>query len=399
MKPIYLDNAASTEIDKSVKEEMQKCEEIYFNPSSFHDLGSEAKSILDNCRQKAAEILNCKSQEIIFTSGGTESINLAIKGAAFANKSKGNHIITSKIEHHAVLNTCKYLEKQGFKVTYLDVDKYGLVDLEKLKKEITKDTILISIIYANNEIGTIQNISEIGTIAKEKNIIFHTDACQAYLLELDVNKLNCSLLTLNSIKIHGPKGSGLLYKRQGTRLEPLIHGGEQEFNLRSGTENLQAIIGFVKALEISQENKNEIIKYLSKLQNKLLNGLLKIPDTKLNGPISGGIGTLGSDYKSLLRLPNNVNISFKNLESETLILHLNDNNIYVSSGSACSSSKLSVSHVIKALSITENYARGTLRFTLSKFNTEEEIDFVIKKATEIIENLRKNKLGVLLERV
>ena len=366
MKPIYLDNAASTKIDQSVKEELQKYEEIYYNPSSFHDLGSEAKNILDDCRRKVSQILNCTSSEIIFTSGGTESINLAVKGTAFANKLKGNHIITTKIEHHAVLNTCKYLEK--------------------LEKAITKETILISVIYANNEIGTIQNISEIGKIANKNNIIFHTDACQAYLLDLDVNKLNCSLLTLNSNKMHGPKGAGLLYVKKGIKLEPLIHGGEQEFGLRSGTENLLSIIGFAKALEISQENKTEIIKNLSKLQNKLIEGLLKIPDTKLNGSL-------------ISRLPNNVNISFKNLESETLILHLNDNNIFVSSGSACASSKLNVSHVIKALNIHENYARGTLRFTLSKFNTEEEIDFVIKKLAEIISSLKKIKMGVLLERV
>jgi len=386
MKPIYLDNAASTKIDQLVKEELQKYEEIYYNPSSFHDLGSEAKNILDDCRRKVSQILNCTSSEIIFTSGGTESINLAVKGTAFANKLKGNHIITTKIEHHAVLNTCKYLEKQGFKITYLDVDKEGLINLEKLEKAITKETILISVIYANNEIGTIQNISEIGKIANKNNIIFHTDACQAYLLDLDVNKLNCSLLTLNSNKMHGPKGAGLLYVKKGIKLEPLIHGGEQEFGLRSGTENLLSIIGFAKALEISQENKTEIIKNLSKLQNKLIEGLLKIPDTKLNGSL-------------ISRLPNNVNISFKNLESETLILHLNDNNIFVSSGSACASSKLNVSHVIKALNIHENYARGTLRFTLSKFNTEEEIDFVIKKLAEIISSLKKIKMGVLLERV
>ncbi len=355
---------------------MQQYEDIYFNPSSFHDLGSISKKILENCRQKAAKILSCSSQEIVFTSGGTESNNLAVKGVAFANKFKGSHIITTKIEHDSVLNSCKYLEKQGFKVTYLDVDKEGLVDLEKLKTTITKETILISVIYANNEIGTIQNISEIGKIAKEKNIVFHTDACQAYLLDLDVNKINVSLLTLNSSKMHGPKGAGLLYIKKGTKIDALIHGGEQEFNLRSGTENLQAIIGFAKALEISQEAKEQTINHLTNLRNKLMKNILEISETKLNG--------------SKLRLPNNVNISFKGLESEALILHLNDHGIYVSSGSACSSSKIDVSHVIKALRVPEDYARGTLRFTLSKYNTEEEIDYTIKILNELIENLKPN---------
>lgn len=360
---------------------MQQYEDIYFNPSSFHDLGSEAKKILENCRSKAADLLNASSHEIVFTSGGTESNNLAIKGVAFANKFKGNHIITTKIEHDSILNSCKYLEKQGFKVTYLDVDKNGLIDLEKLKSVITKETILISVIYANNEIGIIQNISEIGKISQEKNIIFHTDACQAYLLNLDVKKLNVSLLTLNSSKMHGPKGAALLYVKKGTKIDPLIHGGEQEFNLRSGTENLQTIIGFTKAFEISQENKEQTAKYLTDLRDKLIKNLLQIPDSRLNGHPD-------------LRLPNNVNVSIKGLESEALILHLNDHNIYVSSGSACSSNKIGISHVIKALKVPEEYARGTLRFTLSKYNTEEEIDYVSKMLIEIVKNLRPKLIEV-----
>ncbi len=360
---------------------MQHYEDIYFNPSSFHDLGSEAKNILENCRSRIAKLLNASSQEIVFTSGGTESNNLAIKGVAFANKFKGNHIITTKIEHDSILNSCKYLEKQSFKVTYLDVDKFGLVDLEKLKSAITKETILISVIYANNEIGTIQNISEIGNIAKEKNILFHTDACQAYLLNLDIQKLNISLLTLNASKMHGPKGAGLLYVKKGTKIDPIIHGGEQEFDLRSGTENLQAIIGFAKAFELSQENKEQAIKKLTILRDKLIKNLLEIPDVKLNG-------------HPTLRLSNNVNVSIKGLESETLILHLNDQGIFVSSGSACSSNKIGISHVIKALNINEDYARGTLRFTLSKYNTEEEIDYVSKILKEIIQNLKPKLIEV-----
>ena len=374
---IYLDNAAATQIDNIVKKEMQHYEDTYFNPSSFHDLGSEAKKILEDSRERISKLLNASSHEIVFTSGGTESINFAIKGVAFANRQKGNHIITTKIEHHAVLNTCKYLEKQGFKITYLDVDKYGLINLDSLKKAITKETILISIIYANNEIGTIQNIPEIGKIAQENNLIFHTDGCQAFLLDLNVKKLNVSLLSLNSSKMHGPKGAGLLYVKKGTRIDPLIHGGEQEFNLRSGTENLSAIVGFAKALEISQENKEETIIHLTKLRDKLINNLLKIHDSRLNG-------------HPTLRLPNTVNISIKGLESETLILHLNDSGIFVSSGSACSSHKIGTSHVIKALNIPDDYARGTLRFSLSKYNTEEEIDFVSKILDELVVKLKNH---------
>ena len=372
---IYLDNAAATQVDNLVKKEMQHYEDNYFNPSSFHDLGSEARKILENSREKISKILNSFSHEIVFTSGGTESINLAIKGVAFANKQKGNHIITTKIEHHAVLNTCKYLEKQGFKVTYLDVDECGLINLESLKKAITKDTILISVIYANNEIGTIQNIPEIGRISQENNIIFHTDGCQAFLLDLDVKKLNVSLLTLNSGKMHGPKGAGLLYIKKGTKIDPLIHGGEQEFNLRSGTENLSAIVGFAKALEIAQENKEETTERLTNLRDKLIKNILKIPNTRLNGHPN-------------LRLPNNVNVSIKGLESEALILHLNDFGIFASSGSACSSHKIGTSHVIKALGVNDDYARGTLRFSLSKYNTEEEIDYVSKILSELVAKLR-----------
>ena len=387
MKKIYLDNAAATQLDPEVRKEMQQNEEFYYNPSSFHDLGNQSKNILENCREKVAKIINCNSHEIIFTSGGTESINLAIKGLAFANKFKGNHIITSKIEHHATLNACKYLEKQGFKITYLDVDNFGFINLEKLKQAITKETILISLIYVNNEIGTIQNISEISKISKD--IPLHLDACQAYYLELDVKKLNCSLLTLNSSKMHGPKGAALLYIKKGIKIDALIHGGEQEFNLRSGTENLISIIGFTKALEIAQENKEKYSKYLTKLRDKLISGLLQIPDLKLNGSPE-------------LRSPNNVNISIKGLESETVILYLNDHNIYVSSGSACTSSKIGISHVIKALNVPENYARCTLRLTLSKFNTEEEIDQVIKILPEIVNKLRDLNLKskeVLLESI
>ncbi|MBS3171096.1 cysteine desulfurase [Candidatus Woesearchaeota archaeon] len=380
-KKIYLDNAAATQTDIFVKKEMQQYEDLFYNPSSFHDLGSEAKKILENCRSRIANLLNASSQEIVFTSGGTESNNLAVKGIAFANKSKGNHIITTKIDHDSILNTCKYLEKNGFKVTYLDVDKEGLIDIEKLKSAITKDTILISVIYANNEIGTIQNIAEIGKIAQENNIIFHTDACQAYSLDLDVKKLNVSLLTLNSSKMHGPKGAGLLYIKKGTKIEPLIHGGEQEFNLRSGTENLQAIIGFAKAFELSQENKEQTIKNLTNLRDKLIKNILQILDVKLNG-------------HQTLRLPNNVNVSIKGTESETLILHLNDFGIYVSSGSACSSNKIGISHVIKALKVPEEYARGTLRFTLSKYNTEEEIDHVSKMLNKIVNNLKPKLIEV-----
>ena len=381
-KYIYMDNGATSKVPEEVIRTMIPYFHSEFgNASSMHTPGQNAKQALEKSRNIIAKSINANPNEIIFTSGGTESNNFAVKSIAFTNRGKGNHIIISKVEHKCIIRSCKWLEKQGFKVTYLDVDEEGFIDPKVLEKAITKDTILVSIIHGNNEIGTIQDLETIGQICKKHNVYFHTDACQAYSLDLDVKKLNVSLLTLNSSKMHGPKGAGLLYIKKGTKIEPLIHGGEQEFNLRSGTENLQAIIGFAKAFELSQENKEQTIKILTNLRDKLIKNILQILDVKLNG-------------HQTLRLPNNVNVSIKGTESETLILHLNDFGIYVSSGSACSSNKIGISHVIKALKVPEEYARGTLRFTLSKYNTEEEIDHVSKMLNKIVNNLKPKLIEV-----
>ena len=364
--------------------------QIFGNPSSFNDIGLDAKTALDSARQKVANILNAEPKEIIFTGGGTESINLAIKGVARALKEKGKHIITSKIEHHAVLETCGYLEKkEGFEITYLDVDRYGVVKLEDLKKAIRKDTILISIMYANNEIGTIQPIEEIGKIAKENEIYFHTDACQVgcYLI-LDVKKLNVDLMTLNGSKIYGPKGVGVLYIRKGTEIEPIIHGGGQEFGLRSGTENIPGIIGFTKALELAQEDREKESKRLVKLRDKLVKGLLDIiPKTFLNGhPVN--------------RLPNNVNVSILDIEGEAMLLYLNEHGIYASTGSACSSTSLEPSHVILAIGLPYEAAHGSLRFTLGRKTSEEDINYVLKKLPKIVEDLRQiSPLNLKMEEI
>ena len=283
-KIIYLDHAATTYLDPRVKKEMDKCySDVYGNPGSLHSIGREANELVENYRETIANTLNCKPNEIIFTSGGTESINLAIKGVAF-KKEKG-HIITSKIEHPAVLDTCRFLEKKGFQVTYLNVDKFGLVNPKDVEKAIKKDTILISIMYANNEIGTIEPIKEMGRIARRNKIIFHTDACQAAgALDLDVNQLNVDLMTLNGSKIYGPKGVGILYKSSGIKLEPLMHGGGQEFGLRSGTENVPGIVGFAKALELAQKDKEKETVRLIKLRDYLITSVLsKIEKSFLNG--------------------------------------------------------------------------------------------------------------------
>ena len=339
----------------------------------MHDAGLAAKDALDSAREKIAKILNCSPNEIIFASGGTESINLAIKGIAFA--SSGRHIITSKIEHHAVLHTCEYLEKNGFDVTYLNVDKYGLVNPKDVEKAIRDDTILITIMYANNEIGTIEPMEEIGRIAKKHSIPFHTDACQAGLLDLDVKKLNVDLMTLNSSKIYGPKGVGLLYKRKGIVIEPIVHGGGQEFGLRSGTENLPGIVGFAKALELMQKNKSKESKRLIALRDKLIKGLLKIPKAFLNG-------------HPAKRLANNVNVSILDIEGEAVLLHLNEKGICASTGSACTAKSLEPSHVITSLGLPYEAAHGSLRFSLGKYTTGKDIDAVLKYLPEIVKNLR-----------
>jgi cysteine desulfurase len=374
---IYLDYASTTYLDPRVLKSMKPYfEKNYGNPGSLHNLGLKAKFAIDNSRKTVAKILNCLPEEIIFTSGGTESINLAIKGVAFA-KIKG-HIITSKIEHPAVLETCIYLEKKGFKVTYLPVDKYGLVSVDELNKTISSETILVSIMSANNEIGTLEPIEEIGKLCRKRGVLFHSDACQAGgVLNLDVKKLNVDLMTLNGSKLYGPKGTGILYCKKSLKLEPIIHGGGQEFGLRSGTENVSGIVGLAKALEIADAEKNAENKRLINLRDYFIKQAMKsVPKTFLNGHPTE-------------RLPNNANISFLDVEGESILLYLNELGIYVSTGSACSSHKLEISHVLDAIGLKHDAAHGSIRFTLGKRTTKKDLDYVVKVLPEIISSLRK----------
>ena len=376
MTPIYLDNAATTKIDKEVVKAMQPyLEEFYGNPSSVHIKGQETKKAIENARKIIADSINSKPEEIYFTSGGTESNNWALKGLFFEYFPKKNQIITTKIEHDSIINTCKWIEKKGGKVIYLDVDKEGFINLEQLKKSLTPKTFLISIMHANNEIGTIQNLEEIGKIAKEKGIIFHTDAAQSFTkIPIDTKKINISLMTINSHKIYGPKGVGALYIREGTKIEPLVHGGGHEQKMRSGTENVAGIVGFGKAVEIS---KKIDYKKQEKLRNKLINEILKkIPNTKLNGSKEN-------------RLPNNVNISFKDCEGEALGAYLENKGIYVSTGSACMSNTDAESHVLKSIDLTPKEQDSTIRFTIGKDTTEKDINYVLKVLPEIVEKMRR----------
>ena len=376
-KIIYIDNAATTKLSKKVLDEMMPyLTKNYGNPSSIYSLAQESASAIKKAREKTAKVLGAQPNEIYFTSGGTESDNWAIKGIADANKEKGRHIITTSIEHHAVLHTCQYLEKHGFEVTYLPVQSNGIINLDDLKKAIRKDTILISIMFANNEIGSIQPIKEIGEIAKEKGIYFHTDAVQAVgHIPIDVNELNINLLSLSAHKFNGPKGVGALYVRNGTKISNLIHGGAQERKLRAGTENVPGIVGLGKAIEIAVEDMDKKNEYVSNLRDRLINGLLKIPDTILNGD-------------SKLRLPGNVNVCFKYIEGESILLHLDQLGICASSGSACTSASLQPSHVLLAIGLPAEVAHGSLRLTLSNENTQEEVDYVLSQLPSIIEKLR-----------
>jgi cysteine desulfurase len=382
LKEIYLDYAATTFTRPEVLKEMQPYFNKNFgNPSSLHNAGLKAKKALQNAREKIAGIIGSKPEEVIFTGSGTESINLAIKGVARALKKqgKGNHIITSKIEHHAVLDSCRFLqENEGFEITYLNVDKFGTVNLKELEESITEKTILITIMYANNEIGTIQPVKKISEIAKKHNVLFHTDACQAgFEMNVNVQDLGVDLMTLNASKIYGPKGLGMLFVKKGTSIEAIIHGGGQENGLRSGTENVPGIIGFAKALELCQKNKVKEAKRQEKLRNYFIKELKKkIPDIALNGhPIE--------------RLPNNVNVSILNIEGEALLLRLNELGIFASSGSACTSTSLEPSHVILATGMPFEIAHGSLRFSLGLSTTKKQIDFVLKVLPGIVKELRQ----------
>lgn len=378
MENIYLDNSATTRIDDRVLEEMLPyLKSNYGNASSLYSLGRESKKAIEDARDKVAKILNCKSSEIYFTSGGSESDNTAIKGIARANRKKGNHIITSKIEHRAVLETCKTLEKEGFEITYLDVDRYGRVDIEKLKSVIRKDTILISIMYANNEIGTIQDIEKIGKIARENGIYFHTDAVQAVgILDIDVEKQNIDSLSLSAHKFYGPKGIGVLYVKKDIKFEKFIDGGHQERNKRAGTENVANIVGLAKALEIAteflQEHKNKISSLRDYFESNLKS---KIENVTINGDIEN-------------RLPGNSNISFLGVNGQDLLLNLDMLGICVSSGSACTSGSIDPSHVLTAIGLDEEKAKSSIRISIGKYNTKEEIDFLVKSLIEIVNRQR-----------
>lgn len=378
MKKVYLDNGATTMVDpKVVQAMMPYFSEKFGNASSVHSLGQEAKMALEESREIIARSIKAKTNEIIFTSGGTESNNLALKGIAFSNKDKGKHIITTKIEHDCIQNACKWLETQGFDVTYLNVDGEGFVNPEDLERSIRKDTILVSVIHGNNEIGTIQNLEALGKICRKNNVLLHTDACQSYTkVPIDVKKQNLDLVTINSHKIHGPKGVGALYIRSGIKITPLAHGGGHEFKLRSGTENISGIVGFAKAVQLASKGKH--IKYMTKLRDQLIEGLLKkIPDTSLNGP-SGN-----------KRLCNNVNMLFRFIEGESIGGYLDVKGVCTSTGSACSSKSLEPSHVLMAIGRKHEEANGSLRMTLSRFTTKEEIDYIISILPGIVEKLRK----------
>lgn len=383
MEKIYLDNAATTRVDNRVFAAMKPYfSNIYGNASSLHSFGLEAKHALENAREVIAKKIGAKHNEIIFTSGATEADNMAIRGIAYANREKGNHIITTSIEHPAILETCHFLETQGFQVSFLPVDKKGLINIKKLKDELNKKTILVSIIFANNEIGSVQLIESIGRIIKTWNkehgtqIYFHTDAVQAFTkIDIDVNKFNVDLLSLSAHKIYGPKGVGALYIKEGTKIEKIIHGGHHEYNIRPGTENVTGIIGFAEAAKLFKPKNYEAVK---KLRLHLIKKVLKeISGSYLNGPKEENV------------LPNIANFTFKNVEGEALMLLLDKEGIAVSTGSACASSSLEPSYVLRAIGVPAEEAHGSLRISLGKDNTKEEINYLVKILKKAVKRLRK----------
>ncbi|AVK50159.1 MULTISPECIES: cysteine desulfurase NifS [Clostridium] len=378
MKNVYMDYSATTYVKPEVLEEMLPYfTEKFGNPSSFYGISRETKRAIDKAREQIAEALNCLPDEVYFTGGGSEADNWAIKGIASAHKNKGNHIITTKIEHHAVLHTCEYLEKNGFDVTYLDVDEEGFINLDDLRNAITDKTILVSIMFANNEIGTIQPIKEIGEICREKKVFFHTDAVQAVgNVPVDVKEMNIDMLSLAGHKIYGPKGIGVLYIKKGIKIDNLIHGGAQEKNRRAGTENIASIVGLGKALELATNNLEEHMKRLTALREKLIAGLLEVPYTKLNGP------------RGDKRLPGNVNVCFRFIEGESILLSLDFKGVCASSGSACTSGSLDPSHVLLAIGLPHEIAHGSLRLSMGEGSTEEDVDYVLEVVPPIIERLR-----------
>ncbi|MEA3424598.1 MAG: cysteine desulfurase NifS [Bacillota bacterium] len=381
MKRIYLDYSATTPVKKEVLEEMiPYFMEEFGNPSSIHKFGRDAKKHINEAREKVAKLIGANGNEIYFTAGGSESDNWALKSVArdMKSKGKGNHIITTKIEHHAILHTCEALEKEGFEVTYLDVDKYGFIDLDNLKNQIKDTTVLVSIMFINNEIGTIEPISEIGKITKEKGVLFHTDAVQAVgNVHIDVKELNIDMLSMSSHKIYGPKGVGALYIRKGLVLSPFVHGGAQEKKRRAGTENVPAIMGFGKAAESAYKNLDEHIEKVTYLREKLKNGILNnISHVVYNGHPDK-------------RHPGNINLCFEFVEGEAMLLSLDILGIAASSGSACTSGSLDPSHVLMAIGLSHEYTNGSLRLTIGDMTTEEDVDYVIEKMPAIIDRLRQ----------
>jgi len=378
MKKIYLDNNATTRMREEVLAAMLPYyREEYGNASSVHAFGRTARNAVDEARAKVANLLSATREEIVFTSGGTEADNLAIKGVANALKSRGDHIITCAIEHHAVLNSCKYLEKGGFKVTYAGVDKDGVVNIDEIRKAITPKTILISIMWANNEVGTIEPVEEIGRLAREKGIYFHTDAVQAAgKIPMDLGKMPIDLLSISAHKFYGPKGVGALYIRKGTKITPQFHGGHHEFKKRAGTENVAGIVGMGCAAELAKKEIPEEIKQLTGLRDYLYKGITsKITEVTLNGHPTN-------------RLPNTLNVRFKYLEGESIVLNLDLEGIAVSTGSACTSGSLEPSHVLTAMGVDPAQTQGSIRFSLSKDNTKEDMDHVIAVLPPIIQRLR-----------
>ena len=377
-KLIYLDNAATTAVHPEVYKAMQPYfEEYYGNASSIYRFAGKATKAVNDAREIIADYLGAQSKEIYFTAGGSESDNWALKATAFAKKDKGRHIITTKIEHHAILHTCEYLEKLGFEITYLDVDENGLVSIEELEKAIREDTILISIMFANNEIGTIEPIKEIGKLAHSKGVLFHTDAVQAYgHIPIDVNELNIDMLSASAHKINGPKGVGIFYLREGVKIGSFVHGGGQERSKRAGTHNTPGIVGFGKATEIAVRDMEARTQYETKLRDYLIKRVLdEIPYTKLNG-------------HTVQRLTNNTNFSFRFIEGESLLIMLDQLGICGSSGSACTSGSLDPSHVLLAIGLPHEIAHGSLRLTLSESNTKEEIDYTVDSLKKVVERLR-----------
>jgi len=378
-KKIYLDYAATTPVDPRVVEVVAKyLEEGYGNTMSIHSFGQEAKEVVEESRERVADIIGARDHEVIFTGSATESNNLALKGVAFANQKKGKHIIISSVEHDCIMESADWLERQGFEISKLSVDKYGLVDPKDVEKEIREDTVLVSVMHANNEIGTIEPVERIGAICREKGVFFHTDAAQSLgKIYINVERMNINLLTGSSHKMYGPKGVAFLYKREGVRIEPLLHGGGHEFGIRSSTLNVPAIAGFAKACKLSKQEMEEEADRVGGLRDKLISGIQeRIPNTFLNGHPEK-------------RLYNNANISFDFIEGESLIMQLDMMGVAASTGSACSSRKLRPSHVLSAIGIEPRLIHGSVRFSLGRWTTEEEIDYVLDVLPEAVEKLRK----------